>query len=150
MNPLVSKENQKNIVEMLKEATAYGSPIGHNGLREMLSAPLHLSTFSNHDTGCQVRITLQAPNQPTITAWEGSVWNSSRYEFNDANKVLGLNPKCDFMEAALVRFFEAVQRRLDEHKAEIEAQKAAQKQREQDAEQSALDYYRRMASLTVN
>ena len=149
MNHIVSKENQKNIVKMLKQANSYGS-IGIEALRKMLPAPLKLSSLSDHDTGCQIRITLEAPGQPTIVAWEGSVWNSSSYEFNDKKKVLGLNPKCDFMEPALTRFFQAVQNELDDRQASLEAQKVAQEQRAQQKEQDALDYYRRMASLTVN
>ena len=149
MNYIVSKENQKNIVKMLKQANSYGS-IGIDALRKMLPAPLKLSSLSDHDTGCQIRITLEAPGQSTIVAWEGSVWNSSSYEFNDEKKVLGLNPKCDFMEPALTRFFQAVQKALDDREDEIAARKAAQEQREQQKEQDALDYYRRMAYLTVN
>lgn len=76
-------------------------------LHEYFPPPLCISV-SDHDTGCQINVTLSRENMPAIMVWRGSVWYSSCYEFNDRNKQLGWNPETEFCHARVVAIFEKI------------------------------------------
>jgi hypothetical protein len=97
-------KDQHTLTVLLRDAKNAGIVLG-----PMLPWPLQLS-ISSHDTGCQIQIyagTIFAEDY--VPVWQGSIWYSYSYQFNDRNKTLGLHPQADFAEAALEEFFEAVE-----------------------------------------
>lgn len=134
-------QDQAKLTLMLKEARY---KLGRDTpLEGLLAPPLHLY-LNAHDTGMQARIELRAPGHKTITVWEGSVWYSSRYEFNDRDKVLGLNPEADFAHAKVEAFFAEVERRLADKAAEAEKAKLVAQARDNCEHDAALAAYREM------
>lgn len=112
-------------------------------LNELLSPPLYLY-LSAHDTGTQARIELRAPNVKTITVWEGSIWNSHSYEFNDRNKVLGMNPDAMFAQGKVEAFFAEVERLMEEKSLAEAKSKMAALARDNCETDAALAAYREM------
>lgn len=68
---------------------------GPNIIKDLLPSFLKFY-YNDHDTGCQSRICFNESNIETIIVWDGSIWYSSTYEFNDKDKNLSLNPECEF------------------------------------------------------
>lgn len=133
-------QNQAKLTLMLKDARY---KLRETPLEGLLAPPLHLY-LSAHDTGTQARIELRAPGHKTITVWEGSVWNSSRYEFNDKDKVLGLNPEVPFAHAKVEAFFAQVEQRLADKAAEAATAALAAQARRNCEHDAALAAYREM------
>jgi hypothetical protein len=99
-------KDQHTLTILLRDAR---SALGFDVVRSFLPEILHLMVDS-HDTGCQCRIySGEMFTDDYVPVWEGSVWYSYSYEFNDRGKVLGLHPQAEFAEAIVEVFFEAVE-----------------------------------------
>lgn len=98
---------QAELTRLLRDAVRTSGITGEM-IQALLPEPLHLSICS-HSTGCQPTITAHRDGLPCLTVWEGSLWYSSCYEFNDRDKTLGLNPEFAAIEPKIEAFFDAVQ-----------------------------------------
>jgi hypothetical protein len=135
---LTSKEAQAAITETLRDAV---DKVGREELMKMLPAPFAM-WISSHDTGCQINIQLATEGKPAIVAWIGSVWYASRYEFNDRDKVLGLQDDVPFAQAPLQGFFTDVLTLVSKTDADELAAVEANKSAGDTARADALDFYR--------
>lgn len=104
-------ENHKILTKMLRDARR---AIGKEAVESLLPKPFKC-WISDHDTGCQITIELRAEGLATIRVWEGSVWYNACYEFNDRNRVFGLNPETYFALPTIEKFFADVQRAYEDH-----------------------------------
>ncbi len=142
MDYIVSKANQAKMVLLLQRAKMV---LGSDRLiSELLRPPLQITTFSDHDTGCQISISLASPGKQLFKVWEGSIWYSSGHLFNDDNKVLGLNPKYDFVEPELIKFFDVVQNLYSEILVHQVMNRAITQAKASDKEQEDLEHYRQL------
>src|ERR1700730_4587382 len=87
--PAVTIE-QARLTTLLRDAAG---ELGLEAIRTLLNPPLEV-TLSVHDTGCHAWIELRSDGLPRVRVWEGSVWYSACYTFNDERKLLGLQPEC--------------------------------------------------------
>lgn len=134
-------KSHKELIALLQRARK----IIPSSLPLMLPEPLNLS-MSDHDTGCQARIYLASEGLHTLDVWEGSVWKSSTYEFNDRDKVFGMKPDMLFAQEAVESFFAAVQRAVDEHEArKVESERNAIEEQER-RRQRSIDQYKELLS----
>lgn len=83
--------------------------------------------LNSHSTGCQPSIYLKSEGLAPLEIWQGSVWCSSQYEFNDRDKVLGVQDGCAFAVPLLEKFFQDVEASLSEY----EVRKARRVQEEE-------------------
>jgi hypothetical protein len=138
IHPLLTKQNQSQLVELLKDARG---TIGLAKMQDLL--PEHFKLWLGaHDTGCQPYIELKAEGRSSLIVWQGSVWYSSIYEFNDRNKVLGIDPAYLFAQDALVRFFETVQSLHSEILTERSMQKAETKAKQTEQYRDDVEFYK--------
>jgi len=128
--------SQGRVTRMLAEAQGLGINVAE------MAPPLFRVHVGKHDTGIQPRVHLEAPGAPPLKVWEGSVWFSSAYEFNDREKVLGLQPECEFALPALASFFAAVERRINEVKEERAAARMLQEVEAEHNRGRTVEYYR--------
>jgi len=92
-----------------------GNLLGEDWLKSIL--PKHFSlTLDSHSTGCQAKIHLQDASGQLLV-WEGSVWYSNIYDFNDRNKTLGIQNDTQFARPLLEEFFRRVQSGYEERLA---------------------------------
>lgn len=138
IHPSMSRANQAQLVELLKEARY---TVGKEKLQSLLPEPFKV-TIGAHDTGCQCYVELQAPGRSPLTVWQGSIWYSSSYEFNDRNKILGINPEYLFAQDALVRFFETVQSLHSEELAERSMKDAEKSAKATEQHQNDVEFYK--------
>lgn len=94
-------KNQAEVCKLLRDARHAVN------LHDLLPSPFKL-TVGAHDTGCQPFIWACAEGLPQVLVWQGSIWYSWSYEFNDRNKVLGYQPDCEWAEPILEKFFSDV------------------------------------------
>lgn len=123
--------NQKDATKLIRDA--FGKLGQLDPIRALLPAPLTMN-LSAHDTGCQLTIFLDDDEHPVIVAWTGSVWYNSGYEFNDRDKLFGINPEVAFVEPIIKKFFDDVfdlmnQKLTDTAQADAEKAKTAEQQR---------------------
>ena len=78
--------------------------------------------YSCHSTGIQMRIVTAA--SPIQTVWQGSVWHSHIYEFNDRGDVPGLQPDFAFAADTINAYFDAVKSAVEHERAKHAAWKA--------------------------
>jgi hypothetical protein len=131
-------KHQADLTKMLREAKGC---LGMDRIKSLLPRPLGI-WISDHDTGCQIQIQLAEEGQLPVGAWQGSIWYSSSYEFNDRDKVLGLNPKVAFVGPTLEEFFEMVETALANYKANQIANTEASKEADRLAHEAAVEHYR--------
>ncbi len=133
--------------EGMKSIIGAVSLLGVNRVKELLPKPFVLD-YSNHSTGCQIRITMEAEGVKSVDAWVGSIWNDSMYEFNDRDKRLGMQTECMFAAPHLERFFEALADAVVQH-ATGSAKTAMEHQAAQALDhRDVLDSYRKMLEST--
>jgi hypothetical protein len=112
-------KDQHTLTTLLRDAKNAGLVLG-----PMLPHPLQLH-ISSHDTGCQIRIyagTLFGDDY--VPVWEGSIWYSHIYQFNNRNKTLGLHPQAAFAEDILEKFFNDVETAYVQAEEEARQKKA--------------------------
>lgn len=105
--------DQKALTVLLRDAKRV---IGYERIRGLLKEPLNVN-ISDHDTGCQAWIDAFVEGMPRKAVWQGSIWFSPHYEFNDSQKVLGMNPEMAFATAKVEEFFAQVQKLMDEYES---------------------------------
>jgi hypothetical protein len=131
-------KDQHDLTVLLKQAK---SALGIAQIKSLLPSPFTLM-ISDHDTGCQIRIQLAEEGHPTLTAWEGSIWYSSSYLFNDRDKVLGLNPRLEFCSPSLEQFFERVENQYVNYQANQIANQQERKQQTEQTIQAGIEHYK--------
>ena len=109
--------------------------LGKEALSELLPKPL-VVWVSDHDTGCQARIELREEGRETVWVWQGSIWYSYSYEFNDRDKK-GWNEAARFAFPKVTEFFAKV---VNAH-VDREANRVAthEQQKEQGEQKLAAD-----------
>ena len=113
------------------ERTNLLSRAGRALAERLLPKPFDLY-FSDHSTGRQMRIQAKG-----LTVWQGSVWHSPGYEFNDKGHHPGLQPDFEFARDAIEKYFADVQAAVTE-RDEMRASEAAART-EATAEQKRAD-----------
>lgn len=134
----IDLEDHKDVTRLLCRATTRGVDI------ISILPPMFEMTVSDHSTGKRASIKLATAGVEVIPAWTGSVWIAEKYECNDKDKVLGLNPEVAFAHETLRTYFAtvlALMRGEDQRKAE--EQRAAEEKRNCE-HQKALAIYRAM------
>jgi hypothetical protein len=89
-----------------------------------------------HSTATECKIYLVGDGLTPLLVWYKTNWISSRYEFNENGKIIGLQPDCEFIRSVLKKFFNDAlvlkQCRLQEKEdAIIEEQKALDEQKQE-------------------
>lgn len=135
-------ENFRTTQVMLRDARR---AIGIEPIKELLPAPFSI-WVDDHDTGSQGRIQIQDAGHMTMVVWRGSVWYSSAYEFNDNNYVWGLAEHFNFARDILNKFFEEVNQRLIDYRANREADKVGELIKTKTATDLALEHYREIVT----
>lgn len=130
---------QAEIVKLLRDARY------DVDLPSLLPAPFHL-TVGAHDTGCQPYVWARAEGMPQVLVWQGSIWYSAAYEFNDQSKILGYQPGCEWAAPVLDKFFREVQEayatvKANRALAEIQRQSSSQRRYNE-----AVDYYKSLVA----
>lgn len=138
IHPLLTKQNQAQLVELLKDARC---TVGLPKMQDLLPGHFNL-WLGAHDTGCQPHIELKADGHRSLVVWQGSVWYSPGYAFNDDNKVLGINPAYLFAHDALLQFFETVQSLHSEILTERSMQKAEGSAKQTEQGRDAVAFYK--------
>lgn len=133
---------QDELIALLKRARKHFPAT----LDLLLPEPMVLS-MSDHSTGCQARIFLQAEGLHTLDVWYGSVWYSSTYEFNDRGKTLGMQPDMEFAQEAVESFFASVQATVDAHDAKKEASERSAAEEGARKRQASIDAYKQMLGV---
>jgi len=80
---------------------------GRNLAAELLPKAFAL-WFSSHDTGCQMKIVTAIEGKPQLTVWQGSIWYSHCFEFNDRDDIPGLQPQFGFARETIDRYFKSL------------------------------------------
>lgn len=111
--------------------------LGEKRVKEILDSRLRFR-ICDHSTGCQAHIYAN-DGDLEMEVWEGSIWHSPCYEFNDRNKVLGLKPDAGFCAESIDEFFAQMERELAAREAAANAKReadlaAANLERQQKAE----------------
>jgi hypothetical protein len=125
-----------NEYELLKWA-------GIDRLNEVLPPVLYVRV-SDHSTGFQVDISAKAEGHPSVTVWRHSTWYHGRYEFNERERVRGIQPNAEWASKAITEALAKLaemKRQEDEAKA---ARSAAYRKEQEDAEQRANQTYAAM------
>jgi hypothetical protein len=135
--PAVTIE-QARLTTLLRDAAG---ELGLEALRSLLNPPLEV-TLSVHATGCHAWIDLRSEDLPRIRVWEGSVWYSACYAFNDECKRLGLQAGCDFALPEVDAFFARVQEARAEQVARVATEGARQGAQRRQAQEQALVQYK--------
>jgi hypothetical protein len=99
---------------VLKQAYSY---LSKEQIQAFLPNPYKVH-IDSHDTGFQADICAQAEGQPRLMVWRCSIWYSSVYSFNDKDKVMGIQPECEFAQPVVDEF-------MGKLKAFVEAQEKA-------------------------
>jgi hypothetical protein len=130
--------DQKTVTQMLRDAKR---ALGTEYLQSLLPEPFKL-WVSDHDTGCQVTIDARTEGKPVLTAYRGSIWYSSCYEFNDDKKLLGVAPAFGFARDVLNDFFTNASDALATKTASAAMNSAADKASADRSRDDALAHYR--------
>lgn len=113
---------------------------GRERAERLLPAPFSL-WYSSHDTGCQM--TIVAKGMPV---WCGSIWYNDIYQFNDRDKIAGLQPDFDFAREVIEQYFAAVEAEVAQAElARAEAQEARRLAAEAE-KRAALDEIRQQVA----
>ncbi len=116
------------------ERTNLLAEAGRELAESLLPKPFTLC-YSDHSTGRQMRI--MAPgSRGALTVWQGSVWHSHIYEFNDSHDFPGLQPEFAFAAVVIDTYFADVQAAIKKRDAE-NAASAARASVNADAERAA-------------
>ena len=85
----------------------------------------------SHSTGCQpIIVTTDAGNH---LVWQGSLWYSASYDFNDHDKKPGIQPGFELLSPLIDRFFRDLAATIAQRKAdEAVAAERAKLEREQE------------------
>lgn len=126
-----TRETQKVITDLLCKADRR---LGKS-LYEMLPAPFKMRV-NDHDTGQIAVIWAEADGLPSIDVWRGSVWYSSRYEFNDEQNPPGFAEGQEWAIQALEDFFGRVKVAFEADETQREA--TSRKYREETEKQKSL------------
>lgn len=132
--------DHKAAAELIREANRL---LGRDTLESLLPRPLHLSVCA-HDTGCQPSIEARGERLAPLLIWQASVWNSSCYEFNDAGKVFGMQPDCEWAAPIIDRFLASVQQRMAEREANMGIENACRLVARQRTRREAIAAYRQI------
>jgi hypothetical protein len=118
---------------------------GRTQAEELLPAPFKL-WFGSHDTGCQMTIVCKQDGH-TFTVWSGSIWYHDRYEFNDRDKIKGLNPEFEFARAVIDAYFADIQNAVNAYDKKRAEDSAAAELRNISGKHSALAKIKAQVSL---
>ena len=135
--PAVTIE-QARLTTLLRDAAG---ELGLEAVRTLLNPPLEV-TLSVHDTGCHAWIELRSDDLPRVRVWEGSVWYSACYAFNDERKLLGLQPECHFALPEIDAFFARVQEARAAHVTWVATQGARRGAENRRVHERALAQYK--------
>lgn len=83
-----------------------------------------LFEYDSHSTASSLCVYV-VDGDDRLMVWYKTNWCSSSYEFNEAKKVIGIQPQCQFCAAALEDVFIGM---LDEHNQRIDNKQAADKE----------------------
>lgn len=129
-----------NRVELLRDASI---SLGIEAI-DLIAPPSMTVHVGAHSTGCQPRIVLKADDLPAVDVWLGSIWYSSIYEFNDRNKVLGIQPGLEWAKPQIDAFFDTLAAMVEENKTKVAERSALLlQQREQERKDTIAEYQRR-------
>lgn len=109
---------------------------GRELAEKLLPEPFSLR-FSNHDTGIQMTILGGGE-----TVWRGSVWHSSRYEFNDEKHYPGIQPDFEFAKPVIDKYFLDVRSAVAERDAARESRAAENRANAEAQRRAAVELVR--------
>lgn len=135
-----TSENQQEATLLLKE---YGSRHIVGNQTPGFPEPFFVRVDA-HSTGCQATIWLQAPGVSSVKVWEGSVWYSSCYEFNDRGKTLGLNPDCQFAKESVNLGFRHIAALIQSRTKRKQEEVEEDVRRNEEDYRKAVDHFRGM------
>lgn len=135
--------DQKAAATLIRDANRL---LGRDTLESLLPRPLHLSVCA-HDTGCQPSIEARGDGIPRLLIWQASVWYSACYTFNDKDKVLGIQPDCEWAEPIIDRFLTSIQERMATHQTETAIACACRRVARDRSRAEAIAAYRRLFDL---
>lgn len=114
---------------------------GIAALKKKLKKPLDISV-SDHSTGCQIIISLKEEGHIAITVWQGSIWYSPIYEFNDKEKILGFHEDTDFAHKDVLKFFDYCRNRLKELRKKLEERREKSDDKMEKLRSEELEFYK--------
>jgi hypothetical protein len=116
--------------------------LGQEAIDKLLPGPF-VVWISDHDTGCQAWIELKQEGHETIRVWQGSIWYSQMYEFNDRDKH-GWNEEARFCFPKITEFFAKVLNAYTDHEANKVVNLEAQKQEADSKHAAEVAHYREL------
>lgn len=74
--------------------------------------------LDTHSTATHCHIHLIQEGLKPLLVWYKTNWHSSGYEFNEKNKIIGIQADCKFIEPSLVEFFVCAKKELNKIESE--------------------------------
>lgn len=99
----------------------------------------------SHDTANEFSIELKDESDETLTVWYNRVWKYSGYEFNDRDKVFGIQPNCEFAQNIITAIMEKTLKIEGEYEKEKREKAALDAKKEAELEKENLAHFKSVA-----